>query len=280
MKKQPHKIISVRYFCCGREEFDFSELFINSAAGKKLLPVNVLLAEHRKLGHMLINTGCAETLKKNMALFTKYKLKHKLDFGAQDSIIRQLEQEQTDPLCIKRVLLTHCSPECCGALPLLPRYELVSSAQVMCMIKLGKLDDDMLKSTMPKSSVPIRAAGIFNGETVLKPYFKWIYDVLGDGSVLGVDLRGHTKEMMGFFFPESNLFYAADAAVEESVLEESLVPSEKLLELQAYPDEYLSTLMTLRRLHREQPQLRFVFLHSQSVYQEPLSDQPQQTAAR
>ena len=279
MKKQTHKIASVRYYSCGSEEFDFSELFINSEAGKKRLPVNVLLFEHRRLGNILINTGCADTLRKNPALYAKYKLKHKLEFGKKDSIISQLEQEETDPVCIKKVLLTHCSPECCGALPLLPRYELVSSAQVMCMIKLGKTDEDMLRSTMPKSSVPIRAAGIYQGETVLRPYFKWIYDVLGDGSVLGVDLRGHTKEMMGFFFPESELFYAADAAVDESVLEEGLVPSEKLLELQSDPDEYLSTLMTLRRLHREQPRLRFVFLHSQSVYEEHLPDRNEKTTA-
>lgn len=267
MKKNTHKIESVRFYQCGSEEFDFTELFINSEAGKKRLPVNVVMLEHRRLGNMLINTGCAETLKKNPAMYTKYRLRHKLDFSRDDSIISQLEKEQTDPVCIKKVLLTHCSPECCGALPLLPKYELVSSAQVMCMIKLGKTDDDMLKSTMPKKSVPIRAAGIFNGESVLKGYFKWIYDVLGDGSLLGVDLRGHTKEMMGFYFTESGLFYAADAAVDESVLSEGLVPSEKMLEIQAYPDEYLSTLTTLRRLHREHPEIRFVFLHSQSVHE-------------
>ncbi len=275
MKKQAPKIASVRYFPCGQEEFDFTELFINSEAGKQQLPVNVLLVEHRKLGNMLINTGCAETLKKNPALYAKYRLKHKLEFHKKDSIIAQLEQESIDPVCIKRVLLTHTSPECCGALPLLQKYELISSAQVMCLIKLGRMDEDMMKSTMPKKSVPILAAGIYNGDSPLKPYFKWVFDVLGDGSVLGVDLRGHTKEMMGFYFTESKLFYAADAAVDESVLEEGLVPSEKLLELQAYPDEYLSTLTTLRRLHREQPDIRFVFLHSKSVYEKNEdNDQP------
>ncbi len=263
MKKNIQKIISVRFFECGKEEFDFSELYINSEAGKKTLPVNVILAEHKKLGNMLINTGCADTLKKNLTQYSKYKIKHKLEFNKQSSIIYQLEQEQTDPLCIKKVLLTHCSPECCGALPLLPKYELISSAQVMCSIKLEQLDDGMLKSTMPDKSVPIRAAGIFSGDIFLKKYFKWVYDILGDGSVLGVDLRGHTKEMMGFYFTEHKLFYAADAATDETVLKDGLVPSENLLELQAYPDEYLSTLMTLRKIYREHPEIRFVFLHSQ-----------------
>lgn len=264
MKKNVKKIDSLRFFQCGGEEFDFSELYINSEAGKKRLPVNVILAEHKRLGNMLINTGCADTLKKNPTQYSKYKMKHKLDFNKKSSIIYQLEQEKTDPLCIKKVLLTHCSPECCGALPLLPKYEIISSAQVMCRVKLWQLDGDMLKSTMPPPSVPIRAAGIFTGETFLKRYFKWIYDVLGDGSVLGVDLKGHTEEMLGFYFTEHKLFYAADAAANEEVLQKELVPSEKLLALQAYPDDYLASLMTLRRIYREQPEIKFVFLHSQT----------------
>ena len=274
MKKNTSKLVSIRFFSCGYEEYDFSECFINSNDGKKKLPVNVILIEHKKLGNMLINTGCAETLKRNVTQYTKYKLRHKLEFSHKSGIIQQLEKEDTDPLCIRKVLLTHCSPECCGALPLLPKYELISSAQVMCMIKLGQTDNDMLKATMPGKNVPIKAAGVYTGETTLRKYFKWVYDILGDGSVLGVDLKGHTREMMGFFLPEAGIFYAADAAPDESVLEKELVPSEKLLALQADPDDYLLTLTTLRKMYREMPDVRFVFLHSQSVHSEPSINAP------
>ena len=163
---------------------------------------------------------------------------------------------------IKKVLLTHCSPECCGALPLLPRYELISSAQVMCMVKLGKSEDSIIKSTMPSGNIPVKAAGIYNGQTVLKKYFKWVYDILWAGSVLGVDLRGHASEMMGFYIPELDLFYAADAAVDERVLEKDLVPSEHMLEKQAYPDDYLYNLMILKKMNREEKNMKIVFLHS------------------
>jgi len=267
MKKNVKNIISVRFYECGTEEFDFGECFINSRGKRERLPVNVILLEHRRFGNMLINTGCADTMKKNLAQYAAYKIKHKLDFSSESSIISQLEKEDIDPLMIKKVLLTHCSPECCGALPLLPRYELISSAQVMCMIKLGKNEEGVFKSTMPSDVIPIRASGIFNGETFLKKYFKWVYDVLGDGSVLGVDLRGHASEMMGFYIPEKKLFYAADAAVDERVIENDLVPSESMLEKQVYPDEYLSNLILLKRISREEKDVKFVFLHSKSVYE-------------
>ena len=196
-----NKIISLRAIACGSESFNFSELFINSNGREETLPVNVLLLEHRKFGNILVNTGCSELLKKNMTVFFKYKQNHKLKFDDTDCITEKLEAEGSDPMIIKKVILTHCSPECSGALPLLPKYELISSAQVLCLIKTRDLDDDMMKSTMPEMNIPVKAAGIFNGQTPLKNYFKWIYDILGDGSVLGFDIRGHRKEMMGLYFP-------------------------------------------------------------------------------
>ncbi len=259
-----NKIISIRQFVCGEEVFNFSDLFINSDSGEQTLPVNVLMLEHRKLGTILINTGCTGLLKKKLPQFISYKQKHKLRFEDPDSITEQLDKENIDPLVVKKVILTHCSPECCGALPLMPKYELISSAQVLCLIKTRDTDEDMMKSTLPDDSIPIKAAGIFNGQTFLNNYFKWVYDISGDGSVLGFDLKGHSRAMLGLYFTESRLLYAADAAVDERVLDEGLVPSDKLLSLQSDADDYLVTLSTLRRLHRENPDVTIRFLHSRS----------------
>ena len=259
------KIISMKSFACGTETFCFRDLYINSDGKEETLPINVLLFEHRRLGHILVNTGCSDLLRKNPAQLLKYRQKRRIHFERNSDITDLLEAEGIDPLLIKKVILTHCSPECCGALPLLPRYEIISSAQVLCLIKTRDLDDDMMKSTLPESTVPIRAAGIYNGKTFLKDYFKWVYDILGDGSVLGFDLRGHRQEMMGLYFTESGLLYATDAAVDERVLTEELVPTEKLLSMQAYPDDYLITLMTLRHIHRDHPEVNIKFLHSETL---------------
>ena len=260
-----NKILSLKRYVCGREAFRFSDLYINTSDGEEELPINVLLLEHRKYGHALVNTGCTDLLKKNKAQYLQDRQRHKIHFEEGDSIIAQLRQDGMDPLLIKKVLLTHCSPECCGALPLLPRYEIVSSAQVLCLLKTREIDEDMMKATLPEKVIPVRAAGLFQGETLLKAYFKWIFDIFGDGSVLAFDLSGHRSEMTGFYFTESRFLYAADAAVDERVLTQELVPSEKLLSQQSYPDEYLVSLMALRRLHREHPEITIRFLHSGDI---------------
>ncbi len=257
-----NKIITIKRYICGQEEFNFQELFLNTKYQTETLPINVFLIEHKKYGNLLINTGCTKLLKKNAIQYSALKNKRKISFDDNSSIMTQLEADDMDPLCIKKVLLTHCDPECCGALPLLPKYEILSSAQVLCVLHFAYASEGVMKSTLPPKKINRAATGLFNGETLLKNYFKWIYDVLGDGSVLGVDLSGHAKAMMGFFIPEHNIFFAADTAIDERILDEELVPNEKLLSLQFDPNDYLSSLATLRRLHRENPDIRLFFSHS------------------
>ena len=51
------KIESIRRFICGYEEFRLSELYEGGNFKTEKLPINVFMAEHRKFGNILINTG-------------------------------------------------------------------------------------------------------------------------------------------------------------------------------------------------------------------------------
>lgn len=256
------KIVSLKILPCGYEEIKMSEMYLNTDFRTEKLPVNVILMEHRKFGHILINTGCSKEMKRNPAAYAKYILKHKISFKWEDTVIARLEKDNMDPLCIKKVLLTHANAECCGALPLLPKYELLSTAQLLCVMKFDNDSDTILKSTFPKENISMKAFNVYKGETPLKSCFKYVYDALGDGSVLAVDISGAANAMTGYFIPEENVFFAADAAIDERVLEKDLFPSEKLLAMQYDADDYISVLATLRKLHREYPEIRFVFSHS------------------
>ncbi len=257
-----NKIVTIKRYQCGQEDFSFKELFRNSDNETETLPINVFLIEHRKFGNILINTGCSHLLKKNPIQYSKLKTQRKISFREADEITEQLSNEKMDPVCIKKVLLTHCDPECCGALPLLPKYEIISTAQVLCVLALAQSSEGVMKSTLPEKNVPRSATGIFKGDTVLRRYFKWVYNVLGDGSVLAVDLSGHAKAMTGFYLPEKNILFAADSAIDERVLDQDLIPSDKLLQLQYDADDYISNIITLRRFHRENPDIKMIFSHS------------------
>lgn len=259
------KIIGFRRYICGYEEFDFQELYKKCDRAKSRLPVNVFLVEHKKYGVMLINTGCSRLMKHNAVSFARYLAKNAVSFSDEDAIDKQLEKEKLDPSVIKKVLLTHCDPQCCGGLKLLPQYELRSTAQVLTMAVLADPSDGIMPSLMPPLETPKAAAGIFQGKHFLADYFKWVFDVFGDGTVLAVDLSGHARSMAGFCLTEKNLFIAADASVDETALDQHLTPSPKLLKNQFYPKDYLSVLDTLCRIRHDHPELRIVFNHSEII---------------
>ena len=256
------KIVSLKIMPCGYEEIKMSEMYLNTDFKTEKFPINVLLLEHRKFGHILINTGCSKEMKKNPVAYSRYLIRHKVSFKNEDTVIAQLEKENMDALCIKKVLLTHANAECCGALPLISKYELLATAQLLCVLKFDNNYDSIIKSTLPKENVPIKAFNVFKGETPLKSCFKYVYDVLGDGSVLAADISGAANAMTGYFIPEENIFFGADAAIDERVLDKDLFPSEKLLSMQYDADDYISVIAVLRKLHREYPEIKFIFSHS------------------
>ncbi len=262
MNKNKDKIISLKRYICGYEEFNFPILYKKCSIPKKKLPINVFMLEHRKYGTILINTGCSNLLKHNPVSFAKFLTKYSVTFTEEDFIDKQLEKDKLDPRIVRKVLLTHCDPQCCGGLKLLPRYELCSGAKVLTLVILCDPTDGLMPSVMPPQEVPKKAAGIFEGQTILKDYFKWVFDVFGDGSILAVDLPGHAKAMTGFFLPEKNIFFAADASIDESAIENDLTPSSALLKSQCYPNDYSDTLNTLKSLKKDYPEITFLFTHS------------------
>ena len=259
------KIISFKRYICGYEEFDFSELYKGCSDGIKKLPVNVFLTEHKKFGTILINTGCSKTMRTNATSYSRLTSKRKLSFTDDDSIKARLLADKLDPVCIKKVLLTHCDPECCAGLKLLPRYEIISTAQVLSILWLADPSDGIISSTLPSAEIPRSAAGLFSGKSFLSDYFKWVFDVFGDGTVLAVDISGHAKSMAGFFQNEKNIFLAADASIDETALSGKTEPTNKLLKLQFYPKDYINVLKTLRKLKNDHPEIQFVFSHSENV---------------
>lgn len=256
------KIVSIKRLCCGWEEFDFSQLYRACDIKTQKLPVNAFLIEHRKKGLMLLDTGCGLRMKKNPAQYAKYTSGRKLEFTEKDSITSKLKEEGLDPIAVKRVLLSHCDPECCGGLRSLPKYELHSTARVLAVLTIADPGDNVFRSTLPDEGIQKTAAGIFRGKSLPGEYYKWVFDVFGDGSVLAVDIGGHANAMAGFYFPEKDIFFAADASIDERAITEGLVPSDRLLAMQNDPDGYILGLMTLGKIHRDHPRTKLLFLHS------------------
>ncbi len=246
-----NKIVTVKNYVCGYEKFDFHRLFLNSESKTERLPINVFMVEHRQFGCLLIDTGCGSAMKRNPIQYALYKKQHAVEFTQEQSIVAQLKSEELDTVAVKKVLLSHAELSCCGELPAFEQSEVLSTAQVL---------DNLPNKLIPPRK---RAVGVYESDIFLKKYFKWNYDVLGDGSIIAVDIGGHSKAMVGFYLPEHQILFMADAAIDERVLSKEWVPSPKLLSYQYDADRYLSVLANLRHLYKEHREVKIIFQHSQ-----------------
>jgi glyoxylase-like metal-dependent hydrolase (beta-lactamase superfamily II) len=98
--------------------------------------------------------------------------------------------------------------------------------------------------------------------------FEQGYDILGDGSLLGVSLPGHAPGQLGLFLHDQfsrSVLLAADACWHSRTYRELIYPHRLTIRLQADSAAYRETLRRLHQLHRRKPDLTIVPFHCPEV---------------
>ena len=107
---------------------------------------------------------------------------------------------------------------------------------------------------MNKESAPKKIYEEYDIE--LNSYFDDLYDIFGDGSVIGVGLPGHVGGQLGIFLPEYNILFASDASLGPDLTnkEESMrFPAEIA---QTNLDQYKQTLANIKLFKITNPDLQ------------------------
>ena len=85
--------------------------------------------------------------------------------------------------------------------------------------------------------------------------------MLGDGSVLGVELNGHAAGQLGIYLPEYELLFAADACWGADLLCKVKDMRKVAQWIQNDYKEYINTAERLERLIQEHPEIKVIFSH-------------------
>jgi glyoxylase-like metal-dependent hydrolase (beta-lactamase superfamily II) len=98
-----------------------------------------------------------------------------------------------------------------------------------------------------------RSSWVENGATVPAPWpgFRAGFDLLGDGSIVGIDLPGHTASQLGLAFRTEvlgDVFLVGDACWKIEGLEQNRPPARLAYSLFANGEEYDATFAALREL--------------------------------
>lgn len=264
MENGGNRITEVKLYKCGYCTNNLGHVFRKYGKELRDFPALAVRLQHKTLGTILYDTGYSELIYKNHILSFLYNALNRSFVKEADLITEKLRGDGVGPDSVKTVILSHAHPDHIGGLRLLHGYELRSTEQVLATLKSGNPFKLVFRNMIPDGGVSYRAVTPYEEASVLDGYFECIYDVLGDGSVLGVELNGHAKGQMGLFLPEYRLFFAADACWGKDLL--CKVKSMRFAPRLIQDDykTYVDTVARIKRFAADHPEVQIIYSHDRT----------------
>lgn len=278
---RPGKVTEVRTYCCGSCTNNLGIIFRGGALGRKekssdgripfwgthwekrQFPARAVLICHKDLGNILYDTGYSQGIFQGGIALQLYRLLNPVRLGKGETIAQRLKKDGISPESVKTILLSHAHPDHVGGLSQFSGYDLIALGETIdalhhpCIRRLTfpslmPSEDSIGREVIPRT--PLK-------EHFLCGYFQEVYDLLGDGSLLGVGLDGHCKGQMGLWIPDVTLFLAADACWGTDLVRATrrmrLMPRLLQDDFAAYED----SLRRICAMKRDYPQIRVCFTH-------------------
>ncbi len=234
---------------------------------KRQFPARAVLIRHRDLGNILYDTGYSMKIFQGGAGLRLYRLLNPVQLREEETIARRLQKDGIPPESVKTILLSHAHPDHVGGLAQFTGYRLVALEETLNALHKPRIRNLMFRALVPPE-------GCICGETALEnpleehflcTYFEEVYDLFGDGSLLGVRLDGHCKGQMGMWIPDADLFLAADACWGGDLVRATrhmrLVPRLLQNDFAIYED----SLRRICRMKQDYPQIKVWFTHQKGI---------------
>ncbi len=236
-------------------------------------PAMFALFRHPKFGAMLFDTGYSYRFFDETKKFPKrfYRWMTPVTLHEEDLVVNQLATFNLQPRDISHVFISHFHADHIGSLPDLSWSRFVYMPHAFSHLRNLSPSEDMkhayLRGLIP-TDFDSRSQLVDMSKPILlaKEYapFKTGYDLLGDGSIIGVELPGHALGQMGIFARDDDdklFFFVADAAwLKRSIVENR--PPHKIADLLfPNPAAYRETLGNLQTYYLTHPDTHVIPSH-------------------
>ncbi len=247
-------------------------------------PAMFALFRHPTFGAMLFDTGYSYRFFDETKKFPKrfYRWMTPVHLKEEDLVVNQLATFNLRPKDISHVFISHFHADHIASLPDLAWSRFVYMPHAFSHLRNLHPSEDM-KHAFLRGLIPTDFDARSHEVDITKPVllseeyapFKSGYDLLGDSSIIGVELPGHAHGQMGVFARDDDgkvFFFVADAAwLKRSIIENR--PPHKVAEL-LFPDPkaYRETLGVLHSYFLTHPDTHVIPSHCEetiSKFQKP-----------
>jgi len=260
---RPGKVEEVRLYNCGSCTNNLGIMFRGMGWKKREFPARAALIRHKEFGNILYDTGYSEEIFRGGPGLWLYRLLNPVHLEKEETISGRLKKDGIPAEKVKTILLSHAHPDHVGGLAQFSGYELVAMEETLDALRRPRVRKLMFRNLVPPKTCIRRQRRPERRmrEYFLCRYFEEVYDLFGDGSLIGIRLDGHCRGQMGLWIPDVNLFLAADACWGSDLIR--VTPHMRLLPRLLQDDfhAYEDSLRRICRMKRDYPQIRVVFSH-------------------
>jgi glyoxylase-like metal-dependent hydrolase (beta-lactamase superfamily II) len=243
-------------------------------------PAMFALFRHPTFGAMLFDTGYSyrffdETKKFPARL---YRWTTPVTLHEEDLAVNQLSAFNLHPKDISHVFISHFHADHIAALSDFPAARFVYMPHAFGHLRHLPPSEDM-KNAFLRGLIPSDFDSRSREVDISKPIllseeyapFQTGYDLLGDQSLIGVELPGHAYGQMGLFARDDGgklFFFVADAAWLKQSIVENRPPHKVANFLFPDPEAYRETLGHLHTYHLAHPETHVVPSHCEATIRE------------
>ncbi|WP_168122857.1 MBL fold metallo-hydrolase [Paenibacillus sp. HB172176] len=234
-------------------------------------PAGFACIRHPEHGYMLFDTGYSARFFEETRRLPDYlyRLVTPVTFREEDSAVHQLRRQGIHAEDIRYVVLSHFHADHIAGLRDFPGAKLICKREAYVAVhKLGSfaaVKAGYLRGLLPTD---FEQRSSYVEETSMRRLpegfpFPTGYDLLGDGSIIAIDVPGHAAGQIGLWLltGEGELFLCADAAWSSRAIAENRRPHPAAGLIMNDRRSYGDSFERLLRLHKNYPNIRIVPSH-------------------
>jgi glyoxylase-like metal-dependent hydrolase (beta-lactamase superfamily II) len=237
-----------------------------------------VLIEHPERGIFLFDTGYSEHFFRATRPFPErfYRWATPVHLAPGESLVAQLARLKIAPEDVRGIIVSHFHADHVAGLLDFPRPMVMTTrAGYETALELNGLRG-LFKAHLPALlPADLGARTTFAEGCSSVPLPEWMqpfesgFDLLGDGSLIGIPLPGHAQAQLGLLLrgqDDQLRFFVADACWSARAYRENRMPSRAASLIFHDVATYRTTLAALSDLHRRAPELRIVPSHCEASY--------------